>query len=382
MVGSNESYTYDSASGRMTQWQSNSATGNQTGTLTWNANGTLQALGITDNFNAANAQNCAYGYDALARLASGNCGTTKMNQNFSYDVWGNITKTVPTGSTGVAYNPVYDSHNHASTSTYDSAGNTLNDGSNSYTYDSEGRPVMVGSTQIVYDVFNRAVEMNNGSSHKQIVYDASGAKLAYMSGQTLQKYMLPLAGGVQAVFNSSGLSYYRHADWLGSSRLALNTSGNMVSAGSYAPFGETYLETGTADRSYTGQTQDVIAGATGVYDFLFRQQASSQGRWLVPDPAGLAAVDITNPQTWNRYAYVGNNPTGAIDPVGLCDAVIGGITQSSTDPATEAQTSFANSIGANLSYPYAGGTIPGGIADVAGQSLTSTTAPELRMPRS
>jgi len=317
MVGSNESYTYDSASGRMTQWQSNSATGNQTGTLTWNANGTLQALGITDNFNAANAQNCAYGYDALARLASGNCGTTKMNQNFSYDVWGNITKTVPTGSTGVAYNPVYDSHNHASTSTYDSAGNTLNDGSNSYTYDSEGRPVMVGSTQIVYDVFNRAVEMNNGSSHKQIVYDASGAKLAYMSGQTLQKYMLPLAGGVQAVFNSSGLSYYRHADWLGSSRLALNTSGNMVSAGSYAPFGETYLETGTADRSYTGQTQDVIAGATGVYDFLFRQQASSQGRWLVPDPAGLAAVDITNPQTWNRYAYVGNNPMNNVDPLGL-----------------------------------------------------------------
>jgi hypothetical protein len=31
------------------------------------------------------------------------------------------------------------------------------------------------------------------------------------------------------------------------------------------------------DRSFTGQTQDVVAGSTGVYDFLFRQQASSQG---------------------------------------------------------------------------------------------------------
>jgi RHS repeat-associated protein len=55
----------------------------------------------------------------------------------------------------------------------------------------------------------------------------------------------------------------------------------------------------------------------GLYDFLFRQQSSAQGRWLVPDPAGLAAVDITNPQTWNRYAYVANNPLDAIDPLGL-----------------------------------------------------------------
>ena len=122
-------------------------------------------------------------------------------------------------------------------------------------------------------------------------------------------------------------------------------------------------------RSFAEQTQDVISGSQGIYDFLFRQQASSQGRWLVPDPAGLAAVDITNPQTWNRYAYVGNNPLSYVDPLGLCDAVIGGITQSSTDPGTQAQTEFANSIGANLSFPYADGTIPGGIADVAGQGF-------------
>jgi len=41
-----------------------------------------------------------------------------------------------------------------------------------------------------------------------------------------------------------------------------------------------------------------------------------QGRWLSPDPAGLGAVDPANPQTWNRYAYVGNNPLSLIDPLG------------------------------------------------------------------
>jgi RHS repeat-associated protein len=84
--------------------------------------------------------------------------------------------------------------------------------------------------------------------------------------------------------------------------------------GAWAPFGEHYAGTGTSDRSFTGQTQDTV---TGVYDFPFRQQHPVQGRWLVPDPAGLAAVDITNPQTWNRYAYVGNNPLSAIDSYGL-----------------------------------------------------------------
>jgi hypothetical protein len=36
----------------------------------------------------------------------------------------------------------------------------------------------------------------------------------------------------------------------------------------------------------------------------------------VPDPAGLAAADITNPQTWNRYAYVMNDPIGVCRPAG------------------------------------------------------------------
>ena len=74
----------------------------------------------------------------------------------------------------------------------------------------------------------------------------------------------------------------------------------------------------TTERSFTGQTQDTIAGPTGNYDFLLRQHSAAQGRWLVPDPAGLAAVDITRAQTWNRYAYVANNPLNSIDPLGLC----------------------------------------------------------------
>jgi RHS repeat-associated protein len=57
-------------------------------------------------------------------------------------------------------------------------------------------------------------------------------------------------------------------------------------------------------------------GSTGLlYDFLYREQHATQGRWISPDPAGIDAADPTNPRSWNRYAYVLNNPLSTIDPL-------------------------------------------------------------------
>ena len=132
-----------------------------------------------------------------------------------------------------------------------------------------------------------------------------------------QNFIVPLAAGVEEVYSASGSYYVRQVDGLGSSRVQMNANNSFRGSLAYAPFGETYAESTSVDRSFTGQTQDVIAGTQGDYDFLFRQLSASQGRWLVPDPAGVAAVDITNPQTWNRYAYVANNPLSNVDPQGL-----------------------------------------------------------------
>jgi RHS repeat-associated protein len=295
----------------MTQWQSTPAIGTQTGNLYWNANGTLQSLQINDSASPQNTQNCSYIYDDVARLKSANCGST-WSQTFSYDAFGNITKA---GSS--IFNPGYNNtglNNHVSGFSYDGMGNVVNDGVRTYSYDAEGRPVSVGGVTVTYDALGRVVESNNGGTYTQTVYTPGGGKFAHMNGTAVQQYYLPLAGGLTAVYNGGGLQYYRHADWLGSTRMAITPSGSVYYDGAYAPFGENYVETGTSDRSFTGQTQDT---AGGIYDFLFRQQSSAQGRWLTPDPSGMAAVDITNPQTWNRYAYVANNPVSNVDPEGL-----------------------------------------------------------------
>ncbi len=148
------------------------------------------------------------------------------------------------------------------------------------------------------------VEQNRSGTYTEIVYSPGGAKLALMSGQTLQKAFVPLPGQATAVYTSSGLDHYRHSEWLGSARLTSSPTRTVLSTAAYAPFGETYAQSGTTDLSCTGQNQDTVSGD---YDFLAREY-SIQGRWPSPDPAGLAAVNPANPQSWNRYAYVLNNP--------------------------------------------------------------------------
>jgi RHS repeat-associated protein len=57
--------------------------------------------------------------------------------------------------------------------------------------------------------------------------------------------------------------------------------------------------------------------APTTYDADARRLNPNQGCWISRDPAGLAAVDPTNPQSWNRYVYVANNPLSFVDPSGL-----------------------------------------------------------------
>ena len=152
---------------------------------------------------------------------------------------------------------------------------------------------------------------------------ADGTVKAVFNGQTalpgwyVWNYAGAATASIQPVAESGAAiptSYY-HVDHLGSARMMTNGYGYPVWQANYLPFGYEYSAQNTVNHyKFTGQERDA---EIGLDHFLFRQYSSTQGRWLTPDPAGLAAVDPSNPQSWNRYAYVMNDPTGHIDPFGL-----------------------------------------------------------------
>jgi RHS repeat-associated protein len=164
------------------------------------------------------------------------------------------------------------------------------------------------------------VENNNGTY--EFAYAPTGTQpLAWLEGQTLAGVHLPLPGGAFAVYNGTGIFQYNHADWLGSARMFSTPTRTASMAMSYAPFGEGYAS-GIQDIQFTSYSSSFTVsgnesqGGT-LDDFTFRRYSPVQGRWISPDPAGLGAVDPSNPQSWNRYAYVANKPLTYVDPLGL-----------------------------------------------------------------
>jgi RHS repeat-associated protein len=65
---------------------------------------------------------------------------------------------------------------------------------------------------------------------------------------------------------------------------------------------------------FTGKERDSESGNDY---FGARYYASSMGRWLSPDPTQLYYADPMNPQSFNLYSFVINNPLVNIDPDGM-----------------------------------------------------------------
>jgi RHS repeat-associated protein len=340
--GDTDVYSFDATTGRMNQFQFNVTTQSLTGVLGWNANWTLGSLGITDGFNSANTQNCSYGYDALSRTNSVNCingSTTVWTQNFTLDAFGNISKS---GTS--SFDATYGANNQEQTvgscvPTYDGRGDLTTDCTfptpYTYSWNSYGDPVTLNSDSLTWDALGREVEMDSGSNYGQILYGPTG-KLGLMSGQTAVAIRVPLPGGSTAeLLVATGGNVISHSDWLGSGRLWTTYKGQVVANDvSYAPYGEPYNSSSAAEESFTGQSHDTLAG---LYDFLYRKNNPVQGRWLSPDPSGMSAVDPTNPQTWNRYAYVMNNPLSSVDPYGLANGSIGSTNVECPIPPNQSQ---------------------------------------------
>ncbi len=110
---------------------------------------------------------------------------------------------------------------------------------------------------------------------------------------------VPLPAGAAIAYTGTTILKYLVPDWQGSYRIGSNPGRIYGFSGAFAPFGERYALGGATPSDYTFAVNNNDTNSL-MYDALNRKEHSSQGRWISPDPAGLAAANPANPQTWNR----------------------------------------------------------------------------------
>jgi RHS repeat-associated protein len=111
---------------------------------------------------------------------------------------------------------------------------------------------------------------------------------------------------------SVGLKYFL-TDHLGSTLAVLDSSGTVLSETRYLPFGAVRDDVGTISQTDFTYTSQRDLPDVGLMDYKARFYSPRLARFIQPDSLIPGAE---NPQSWNRYAYVGNNPLNYTDPSG------------------------------------------------------------------
>jgi RHS repeat-associated protein len=321
--------------------------------VSYAGNGTVTAAVDSENGS------WTYQYDGVNRLQTAAIGGQNFNYSYTADgssgQFGNMTCTAPSGANysctplGLSFNPANNRIAADGLHVYDNgltggAGNLTSDGTHGYVYDSENRLTCVLGTDgtctsssamlYFYDPQGNRVGKQQANTLEDYVYDMKGAISSVHDGSTnLLRTELYSDGGHVATLDGSTLSsanlVWNHADWLGTERVRTNSSGSAVEWCTDTPYGMN-LNCGTSqgDASpmhFTGLEYDP---ETGMSHALNRQYPANIGRWLTVDPGGLKFAKSNDPQTWNFYAYVRNNPLTLTDPTGEgdCDIAICGIT--------------------------------------------------------
>jgi RHS repeat-associated protein len=271
---------------------------------------------ITNNLNAGRTQ--VFTYDQVNRIISAGTATQTgqycWGYNYTYDAWGNLLSQ--TG--GAAYTACMqtlmagvtaDTANHISGLTYDSSGNTLNDGLNTHTWNAESELKSSAGVNYAYDGSGRRVYKSSG---KLYWYGAGNEILAETNGSGTPTAEYVYFGGLRvAMIPAGGNPIYYVADLLGSSRVLVQSNGTLCYDGDFTPYGgeRSYISTCPQDYKFEGKERDTESGND---DFGARYYLWRVGRWLSADwsavPVPVPYANLTNPQTLNLYSMVADDP--------------------------------------------------------------------------
>ena len=282
-------------------------------------------MGLTYGNNLTLVQ----GYDDQYRTSSIVVGSL-LNRTYGYDPNGNITSIVdsiePVGNQALERTETY---------TYLSGTNLLAEitaeDSKVFDYDQNGNTTLENNRFYIYDASNQLIKVLDGTmTVAEYVYNGSGQRIKKIlptetrifhydlrghiivetdqSGQMLAEYIY-LGDQVLAMIRpGENVSYY-HNDHLGTPQILTDGNGSVAWKASYTPFGKAEISIETVENPFRfpGQYYD---RETGLHYNYFRYYNPGTGRYITPDPIGLAGGI-------NLFAYAANNSVNWIDPRGL-----------------------------------------------------------------
>jgi RHS repeat-associated protein len=203
----------------------------------------------------------------------------------------------------------------------------LGDGSHKYSYDAENRLQYVdsGSTATyIYDALGHRVGKSMPSGNTYYIFDSKGQVVSKRDAKNnWVQTQIRFAGNLIAYYSVSSTGFYLQ-DHLGSTRLVTLQNGTVSDSLDFLPFGVQIAGGTTTDFKFTSKERDpesatVPGGLDGLDYFGARYYSWNLGRWMSPDKKMMSVRHLINPQKWNRYGYVQNNPMSFLDPDGLDD---------------------------------------------------------------
>jgi RHS repeat-associated protein len=290
-----------------------------------------------------------------ARLAIGEQVPLLYNGPYShgyqYDQWGNMTYREGWGGDNPSYTATY-SNNKRAGLTYDAAGNVTDDGGQTFTYDATGQAASASSTllQQYYDGDRLRVKKteNNIPTYYlrssvlggQVVAEINGTNGVWLRGYVY------LGGELLAVQQDLSVSWI-HQDPVAKSKRVTNSAGAVVSTIELDPWGGNTSRSNSdafQPRKFTSYERDT----NGSDEAMFRRYNRWWSRFDQPDPYE-GSYDLTDPQSFNRYAYVQNDPVNHVDPTGFLPMMCGLFMQYiNGDPIGEGYICFGES------FPFGG----------------------------
>jgi RHS repeat-associated protein len=297
-----------------------------------------------------------FGYDELNRLTSSQVAGAQQ-QAFAYDAVGNITSKTGMGRFGYGGAtasimmidlddilipiPVFKPATPGSSAPVSALTTIV--GMGNFAYDANGNLISGGGRTLNWTSFDMPVQITKGSMSSTFVYGpdhqrakhvrSDGATVYYAGnqevetkgGQVTVKTYWP--GGIGVEIDRPGRSTeldWIHRDRLGSPIALTDQIGGWKERLSYDAWGKRRTTDGAAtpdsldgqvdNKGFTGHEMldqlDLVHMNGRVYDPLL-------GRFVSGDPL---VTDLANGQSYNRYAYVLNNPTNLTDPTGFAEA--------------------------------------------------------------